>query len=107
MHPRSSPTPALGRATFDSARYSALLPDATVTGISPLRPLSSQFLSTRNCPHFIGLTFGGRYTGSLHRGSDVLHPHDLELLLAGGRAHADDVAFEGPHKRPRNGRDPT
>src|SRR5215470_15467705 len=39
MHTRSTPTPALDRATFDSARYSAPLPDATVTGISPSRPL--------------------------------------------------------------------
>src|SRR5262249_7158625 len=82
MHARSSLTPARGRATFDSARYSALLPDATVTGISPSRPLSSQFRS------------------------DVLHPQDLDLLLAGGRAHLDDVASEGAHERSRDGRDP-
>jgi hypothetical protein len=29
-----------------------------------------------------------------HR-SDLLHPQDLDLHLAGGRAPADDVAFEG------------
>src|SRR5262245_65133414 len=34
MHTKSAPTPALDGATFDSARYSALLPDAPVTGIS-------------------------------------------------------------------------
>src|SRR5262245_58575290 len=41
MHTRSAPTPALGRATFDSARYSALLPDAPVTGISSLGDLTA------------------------------------------------------------------
>src|SRR5262249_49430084 len=37
MHARSAPTPAPGGATFDSARYSALLSDVTVTGISRSR----------------------------------------------------------------------
>src|SRR5262249_52698097 len=60
MHTRSAPTPALGRTTFDSARYSGLLPDATVTGISLSRPLSSRFLSARNYPHFPCLTLGSR-----------------------------------------------
>src|SRR5215475_10908614 len=37
---------------------------------------------------------------------DVFDPQDLDLLLAGRRAHPDDVAFEGAHERPRDGRDP-
>src|SRR5262249_55636804 len=106
MHTWSPLTPALGRATLDSARYSGLLPDATVTSISLSRPLSSQCLSTRDRPHLLCLTFGGGHAGPRHRRSDVLDPQDLDLLVAGRRAHPDDVAFEGAHERPRDGRDP-
>jgi hypothetical protein len=38
------------------------------------------------------------------RRSDVLHPQDLDLFLAGGRAHADHVAFVSAHQRPRDRR---
>jgi hypothetical protein len=88
MHTRFPPNPALGRATFDSARYSALLPDATVTGISPSRPLSSQFPFARNRPHLPCVTFGSRHAGPLHRRSDVLHPHDLEARIQPVKVHA-------------------
>src|SRR5262245_48742747 len=40
------------------------------------------------------------------RNLDVLHPQDFDLLLPGGRAHADHVALESAHQRPCDRRDP-
>src|SRR5262245_23812591 len=61
MHTTSAPPPALGGAALDSVRYSALIRDATVTGISRSRPLSWQLLPTENGPQFPRLAFEGRY----------------------------------------------
>src|SRR5262245_49010506 len=86
MHTRSAPIPALGRATFDSARYSALLPDAPVTGISLGARHSSGaifFASAKDAP--LEWCAPSKSPAIEHVVAEILHLEDGGVGAAGRR----------------------
>src|SRR5262249_49182052 len=98
MHTKSAPALAPGAATFDSARYSALLPDATVTAISPSSPLSSEFLLPSGEAPSLGVASKGNHAcqEGAHDGDGDTEP-DLLRLQALALPLQEEREGEAPH----------
>src|SRR5262245_35642116 len=71
-----------------------------------LARLSGPRLETLEGPRRYPEFWSPVFSSGVQSMSDVLDPQDLDLVLAGGRAHLHHVALEGAHQRPRDGRDP-
>src|SRR5688500_18331769 len=63
-------------------------------------------VTPRSLPEIPGMPESPTFAGGAVNRSDVLDLHDLDLFLAGGRAHLHDIAFVRAQNGAGDGRDP-